>query len=1630
MKKLYFILFFLISSFLSYGQKYFVGGHGNNEWSNASNWSNGKPNALNAVVVIKAATVVVDQNVTIGWLKKAKINGTKYNTVITASNNSTLTLSGKGTGGNTISIVNLEVGKDLKLDLPVKILKEGNQEYEDIKVNEPGSASITFGSNSTLTLENHIRIIASLGTRRVNFNGTLLGAKSIKFGSAGTNTSTRNTIEFGAGFNAANWTGNLVFSQNYCAAISNVTGNNTTLLPQNSKIETLDNVTGSLLKLEGENAGINGILKSAGGNTGGPLNVTINANQSTMGILNVGAQNINLNIATAVTEVSFADHSGVANWGIGKLNIQSGFAANEIKFGNNASGLTAANLAKVAVHVAGAISLNASGYLKVAGSSEFTNAGGNNLWSNAANWSDGVPTSTVAATIKATSVILDVNAEVKQLKFANNIGDATISNPANNNSTLTINGTGVTQPIQNNSGNDDIDFNVKVILPSNDAESYSNTVAGAAKTASMTFSKELALTGSGVTKFVAQDNKSVHLNGILSGSGPLHFAGISKVNFGSEFNASNYTGDITLIGNNSTVISNTKDNNTFLPAGRLLQTEAGAGKGDGHTITVNGANTLKGNIKTTAGDVSLNINKSQSSVGTVTIGDGDLNLTINANATEVNFADHANVNWGAGKLVVSGFVDNVMKFGTNAQGLTAAQLAKIDVGGRNPEIAANGKLTIPVATANLTVNTTDIKESGATSATVTVTLSKALATNETITLAATGTATGSGTDYTLSTTSIAIAAGQTTGTATVTAVDDVIDDNNETVIIDIASVSANVVENGTQQVTITIEDNDVGASDFDNGGANNRAGSGNNLWSNAANWSNGKPNITTAKVTLKASPIVDSDVEVSQIKVATTAGDITVSSANNSTLTLNGTGVTQPVQHNAAGKDLKFKALKVVISSSDEEIVKATGIGLSTITFDTDSELTLSAQTEFVAEGNREIRMNGVLKGDKAFIVGNGTDVFFGNAANNSTFTGGFKYKGTNSKITSNITPSANNPSLFLKAGASVQPGVAANASLILNGANTYGGNIMIQNNKEFVVKVNADQADAGLVDLDSGNLKLVMDANVTALAFDNASQVSWGAGTMQITNFVDKIISFGTDSTGLTVAQLAKINIGNTDAVIDSNGKIAGKVTAQSTFTNAGGDHLWSNKANWSNGIPNTTLAQIVLTDSLILDINAEIAQLKVSGVNTPNVVTVTSNNNSTLTFNGKSVGAIIQNNRSDLDLYFDIKVVSSPDTIKSIQVNGGGTSSITFGRTSDLTLNKATRFLAQGANRNIKLHGILRGAGAFQVGAMSSAIFEPASDNANFTGVLDLYGQGATITAKTTGSVNSPKSFLDAGKKLLVTGIAARLNLDADNILNGNIENGPYGAVKVFVNKKQETVGTIKVGQSDSEIVLDTALYATTNTLVSFADHSNVTWGLGKLIVKGFKDKSLRFGTNANGLPQNLLDKVFVGGGKVVIDSLGYLHRDQDGDGVRDTEDQCPNTPPGEQVDANGPNAGCSDSQKDSDGDGVSDDKDKCPGTPAGEIVDADGCPIPLFVEKLTFVENIYPNPAKDHLKVILKDNSKVKDIHFVGLSGKISKPRNFNQYNRTLNINISNLNDGIYLMNVNTEKGSNRVKIVIKK
>jgi len=64
-------------------------------------------------------------------------------------------------------------------------------------------------------------------------------------------------------------------------------------------------------------------------------------------------------------------------------------------------------------------------------------------------------------------------------------------------------------------------------------------------------------------------------------------------------------------------------------------------------------------------------------------------------------------------------------------------------------------------------------------------------------------------------------------------------------------------------------------------------------------------------------------------------------------------------------------------------------------------------------------------------------------------------------------------------------------------------------------------------------------------------------------------------------------------------------------------------------------------------------------------------------------------------------------------------------------------------------------------------------------------------------------------------------------------------------------------------------------------------------------------------------------------------FTETDEDGDGVIDSKDQCPDTPPGVKVD----DFGC---PLDSDGDGVPDYKDKCPDTKQGLKVDENGCAI----------------------------------------------------------------------------------------
>lgn len=107
-----------------------------------------------------------------------------------------------------------------------------------------------------------------------------------------------------------------------------------------------------------------------------------------------------------------------------------------------------------------------------------------------------------------------------------------------------------------------------------------------------------------------------------------------------------------------------------------------------------------------------------------------------------------------------------------------------------------------------------------------------------------------------------------------------------------------------------------------------------------------------------------------------------------------------------------------------------------------------------------------------------------------------------------------------------------------------------------------------------------------------------------------------------------------------------------------------------------------------------------------------------------------------------------------------------------------------------------------------------------------------------------------------------------------------------------------------------------------------------------------------------------------------------DSDGDSVPDDRDQCPNTPAGVAVDAQG----C---PLDSDGDGVPDYKDQCPGTPAGVEVNANGCPLDSDGDGVPDYQDQCPNtPAGAEVNALgCEADLVLENVHFEFDSAKLT-------------------------------------------
>ena len=93
----------------------------------------------------------------------------------------------------------------------------------------------------------------------------------------------------------------------------------------------------------------------------------------------------------------------------------------------------------------------------------------------------------------------------------------------------------------------------------------------------------------------------------------------------------------------------------------------------------------------------------------------------------------------------------------------------------------------------------------------------------------------------------------------------------------------------------------------------------------------------------------------------------------------------------------------------------------------------------------------------------------------------------------------------------------------------------------------------------------------------------------------------------------------------------------------------------------------------------------------------------------------------------------------------------------------------------------------------------------------------------------------------------------------------------------------------------------------------------------------------------------------------------------------------------------------------------------------------PLLMYSIKSTEPEVVFSVPKKKINKAV--DRNKIKrqmrEIYFNDLSGKIIKPNSINQKNRDYHINVSNIENGLYILNViGTDNKFNRVKVIIKR
>ena len=96
---------------------------------------------------------------------------------------------------------------------------------------------------------------------------------------------------------------------------------------------------------------------------------------------------------------------------------------------------------------------------------------------------------------------------------------------------------------------------------------------------------------------------------------------------------------------------------------------------------------------------------------------------------------------------------------------------------------------------------------------------------------------------------------------------------------------------------------------------------------------------------------------------------------------------------------------------------------------------------------------------------------------------------------------------------------------------------------------------------------------------------------------------------------------------------------------------------------------------------------------------------------------------------------------------------------------------------------------------------------------------------------------------------------------------------------------------------------------------------------------------------------------------------------------------------------------------------------------IIDDDQ-PLPLSIESKNLVKSVFPNPSSDNLRIIIDERYSIEGISFIDIKGKKFNPKNISRNSTYTDVNISNLDEGIYILNIQVKKEVLKVKVVINR